>query len=490
MRGLLPGTGLIAAVLALSVAACSILPSESRPPAPTTVVAGETDTPPPSLEATPAPTESPVVEPSPAASEPPLTGIVPGSVNRTSLRLDVTYDVKTLITVASGKVEMATLLRITNASGDGIDRLELNTIAARLDGLRITESTVDDAPVKVKVEGQTLVVPLGGILPDGASTAVRVGYRATLRPRLSGSDWMFSRAGGTLAMHRWIPWISRKTPFDRPNDGEPFVTPTSAKVDVEIVTDERMDLAAPADKIVEVPAGSGRAWAFSMENVRDVSVVLAPSFNVVKAQSAGVPIRVYTRPGSSNQARLLALARDAVRASSDQLDVDYPWPGLAVVETQGGESLETPALVWLPRTENALNRTYMVHHEIAQQWFSGLVGNNQQAEPFADEAMADLMARTTLGLLRPSRCPTARLDRALTAYSGNCYYETIFVQGGLVLDDIRSRMGSGRFWGAVRAYLENNAHGIGGTRQLLGALQEASDVNLEPLLRARFPALY
>jgi len=490
MRGSRPGPGLIVAVLAGAVTACSLLPSDSPPPA-TTIVAAETDSPAPG-ETRQAPTGTPAVEPSPDTTQPPppVTGIVPGSVNRTSLELSATYDVKTLLSVGSGRIEMATLLRITNDSGDGVDRLELNTIAARLGGLRITESTVDDRHVDVRIKDQTLIVPLGGVLPNGASTAVRIGYKAALSPSFGGPDWMFTRGDGVLALHRWIPWISRAVPFARPNDAEPFVTATSPRVDVEIVTDEPMDLASAAKAVVEVPAGGGRAWAFSVENVREVSIVLAPRFDVVRGEAKGVPIRVYARPGSPNRNRLLAMAEDAVRTYTDQLGVQYPWPTLSVVETDGGEALETPGLVWVPRTKDSPNRTYATYHVIAHQWFYGLVGANAQADPFANDGAADFLARNATGTLRGSRCPTARLDRAVTAYAGQCYYEVVQVQGGLLLDQVRQRMGSARFWAGLKAYLQANKFGIGGSEQLLTALQDASSSSLTSLLRPRFPSLY
>ena len=62
---------------------------------------------------------------------------------------------------------MAARIEVTNESGEGIDRLELNTIAAKVGGIEVTESSVDDERVKIRVQDQTLVMPLGGVLPDG-----------------------------------------------------------------------------------------------------------------------------------------------------------------------------------------------------------------------------------------------------------------------------------------------------------------------------------
>ena len=444
----------------------------------------------PGATAAPGSTAAPTPEPVPTLEPGGVTAIVPGAVDRSSLALRATYRVTAAITVRTGALDVATRIEVRNESGDGIDRLELNTVAARLGNLKVTRATVDDRAVKVRVRDQTLFVPLGGVLPDGAAAIVSIAYRATLRPGSADSDWMFSRAGGTLALYRWIPWVSEAKPFDRPNIGDPFVTPTSPQVDVEILTDERMVLAAPSADVDQFTAGLGSAWSFTVRDVRDVSVLLAPDFQVTRGEVNGIPIRAYTRPGGLSGPQLLDLASAAVELESRQLGVAYPWTTLAVVETEAGPALESPGLVWIPNDFTPLNRTYAVYHTVAQQWFYGLVGSDQRAEPFAEEAPADLLARTALGTLRASRCSGDALDGPIGAYSRTCYYEVVFVQGGLLLDQLRQRIGTDRFWAAMRGYLEDNRHGIGGTRQLLEALREATRVNLLPTLRSRFPDLY
>lgn len=473
--------------VAILATACQTTPDPVRP---TNQVASETGlpTPEPTTPDATVPPSSPEPTTDPNVDAP--SSIEPGEVNRSSLDLSATYDVNALISVGTGAIEMAARIEVTNESGDGIDRLELNTIAAQLGGIEVTESSVDGERVKTRVSDQTLVMPLGGVLPHGASATVLIGYRASLRPSLSGSDWMFSNVSGTIAMHRWIPWISKEIPFGRANDGLPFVTTTSPSVEVEIVTDMPMVLASPAAKVTKLTAGGGQAWSFTVENVRDVSVALAPDFGVLEGEVQGVPIRVYSRYGAFNRDRLLGLAEAAVRADADMLGVDYPWTVLTVVETEGGDALAAPGLIWVPVNLDALNQTYAVHHVVAHEWFNGLVGSNQRTDPFAGDGMADLLARSATTNFRPSTCPIARLDLAITGYSAGCYYETVQVQGGLVLDSIRQRMGASRFWAAVRGYLEQYRYEIGGTKELLDALRDGSEINIGSILRARFPSLY
>ena len=488
-------SGFAMLIVPVLVAACQTTPQ----PSPSTLVARATDASSQPTEAPtkpPDPTVPPATEPPPSPSPttdpntPPPPSIEPGEVDRSSMNVSATYDVNALVSVGTGDIEMAARIEVTNESGRSIDRLELNTIAARLGNIDVTESSVDGERVKTRVNGQTLMVPLDGVLPDGGSATILIGYRAQLRPGVTGADWMFSYAGGTIALHRWIPWVSRAIPFGSPNEGLPFVTASSPSVEVEIVTDMPMTLAAPAADIQKLTAGRGQAWAFKVENVRDVSVVLAPDFGVTEAQVRGVPVRVYSRYGAINRDQLYAIAEAALRIDEDTLGVEYPWTVLNVVETEGGDGLETPGLVWIPKNLDLLNKTYLVHHVIAHQWFYGLVGYNQRTDPFAGDAMADLLARTATGNLRSSNCPAARLDLPITAYSPACYYEGLKLGGALALDQIRLQMGPNRFWGAVRRYLEDNRYGIGGTKVLLDALRDGSDVDIRGILRARFPSLY
>ena len=491
--------GPVSLVAVLVVAACA--PNGPRP-AQSQQVAGETDVAIASAQprATSDTSPGPIVDPSPSAALPvspqptdapaPPTAIRSGTVDRASLAVSATYRVNATITVRTGALDVTTRIMATNQSGAGIDRLELNTIAAALGGIRVTTATVDDAPVKVAIKDQTVIVPLGGTLPDGKSVIVTIAYRATLQKDLKGSNWMFTRSGGTLALYRWIPWISAAVPFGRPNNGEPFVTPSSPKVDIEILTDEPMVLAAPAADVEAYAAGAGNDWSFSLRNVRDVSVVLAPNFGVATGDADGIPIRAYTRPGGPSGAQLVRQASAAISAQASLLGVAYPWTTLTVVETPGGVGLESPGLIWIPDHLDSRNRTYAVYQGVAHQWFYGLVGNDQRDEPFADEGPSDLMARTTLGTLRASRCPRTPLDRTIAAYTHACYYEVVLVQGGRLLDDLRRQMGTNAFWKAMGGYLETNRYGLGGTRKLLDALQAASRVNLLPLIRPRFPTLY
>ncbi|MEA2652937.1 MAG: hypothetical protein QOI37_164, partial [Chloroflexota bacterium] len=161
--------------------------------------------------------------------------IVAGSVGRSSLFLDATYDATLRIAWVARTISVDSIATIRNTSGGPIDRIELNTIAARLGAIRLQPVLVDGVVVRATVSDQTIIVPLGGVLPPGGTTTVRIRYRATVRSNLAGSNWMFTRTNGVLDLYRWLPWVSRRIAFSRPNHGDPFETPSSRSVRVRIV---------------------------------------------------------------------------------------------------------------------------------------------------------------------------------------------------------------------------------------------------------------
>ncbi|HEX7473460.1 MAG TPA: hypothetical protein VF323_10280 [Candidatus Limnocylindrales bacterium] len=425
---------------------------------------------------------------SPAASATTLAGaassIVPGRVDRTSFALVGRYSVSLGLRFDPGKIDVFTGIDVRNASSGPIDRLELNTIAARVGQMRLGTVSVDGRRVPATVDDQTIVVPLGGILPPGASTFVRVHYSATLRRTLSGSDWLFAKANGIVDLYRWIPWLSLRRPFDRPNNGDPFLTVASPLVRVTIATDRPLVVAATGRRV----AKQGLVQTFEARDVRDMTITASPFYRRTTTTVGSTTIQVYAKPGFP-AATVRGYARTAI-ARMGALAGAYPYATYTIAQSAGGDGMESPELSWIPAGPTGSHLRWLVTHETAHQWFYGLVGNDQARQPFADEAMADELARYVTGIRRASRCPTGRLDRSIYAYSNACYFEVVYVQGSTFLDGLRKRMGNAAFWSAVRGYVAAHRLGIATTKQLLTALDDGTPLDLRPLLHTRFPSLF
>jgi hypothetical protein len=424
--------------------------------------------------------------PTVAAASPVGVGqIVAGSVDRASIHLEARYDVGLRLNWGTRAVRVSSTATIRNTSGGPIDRIELNTAAARLGGLSILGAKVDGISVTATVKDQTITVPLGGILPAGATTKVYLKYGARLRSGLSGSsDWMFTKANGIVDMYRWLPWISAPRAFTRASHGDPFVTPTSPYVRVRIVSDRKLVYATSGDRVKV----DGLEQTFEARNVRDFTVTAAPDFRTSSTKVGSITVIGYAR----TSAMATKLRDEGARALSklQPLLGSYPYGSYRVAQSAGGYAMESPRLSWIPYGVASSRLRYLVTHETAHQWFYGLVGSDQAREPFTDEAAADFVTRYVLGTKRSSSCATARLDRTIYDYSKACYYEIIYIQGGNLLDATRKKMGSTAFWTALRSYVAEHRHRLAPTKTLLDWLDDATSQDLSQTFAPRFPRLY
>ena len=113
-------------------------------------------------------------------------------------------------------------------------------------------------------------------------------------------------------MHRWIPWVSRKRRFERPNHGDPFVTPVSPRVTVRIRTDVPLAFGNTGG-LVDTTDG-GRTKTFRATSVRDFVVTAATDYRSGRRQVGDTEVRVISRPGFP-AGRTLDAAEGALRSS-------------------------------------------------------------------------------------------------------------------------------------------------------------------------------
>lgn len=142
---------------------------------------------------------------------------------------------------------------------------------------------------------------------------------------------------------------------------------------------------------------STKTETYQAANVHDFAWVASRRY--VKTETAwnGIKIYVLLPAGyETDSPRIHAAARQALQYYSGQYG-PYPYPCLTIGYTSLGFAMEYPTLVmedfpdeldgWF---SNGLYST--LGHEIAHQWWYGMVGNNEHAEPFMDESFAEYAA--------------------------------------------------------------------------------------------------
>jgi aminopeptidase N len=114
-------------------------------------------------------------------------------------------------------------------------------------------------------------------------------------------------------------------------------------------------------------------------------------------------------------------------------------------------------------------------HELAHQWFYGLVGNNQSRNPFLDEGMATYAegrGENSLAEIRAMSIPPdarGQLDEQMPFWSQhrNSYYRGVYVQGAQAVASLGP---VDRVDCALRTYVATNAYRIARAADLVKAM--------------------
>jgi hypothetical protein len=416
---------------------------------------------------------------------------------RTSLEAGEAYEIVAGLDVAAGRLDAVETIRLTNRAALPLTYVNL-TVQPRAFGFyqEAGPVTVDGEPARTAwTTGTNLRVQLPASLAPRASASLRLPFRLIVGSAGGAFTARLSRDRGVLSLGQWLPMVSPER--DVYAVGDPRITRSAERIRLELTTTAPLPRDAVAcPGLLEAPAGSGTRWVCEIENARDFSFVVNPRFRLTERTVGDTRMRVYTETVTGE--RTADLAQDAL-TRLEPLYGPYPWPDLVLAEVgaDGGFSMEYPAAIHLTRTK--VVDTYVLYHEVAHQWFYAQLGNDQQREPWLDEAFADFTARYLMGIGR-SQCSTRPVDSSVFDWpagpttggdwlSCDGYFHTVFYKGSEFLNAIRTAMGDAAFFAALREHIAENRFGTTTARRLLGHLQDSTDADLAPIF-ARYLAAY
>jgi hypothetical protein len=232
------------------------------------------------------------------------------------------------------------------------------------------------------VRCSALEVRLGAPVAPGATGSVSL----RLRVRGRRASDRFGRIAGTAFLGNVIPVLAVEDANGLHRErytalGESFYS-LSASWDATLRLPARLRAATTGAVRSENVAGARRTLSVHSDQARDFALAIG-HLRRRTTSVAGVNVRVHFGPGTGGVRRSVRAARRAVRALSRRLGA-YGSSELDVVLFRNARiaGMEYPELVFsLPVGE-------VVTHEVAHQWWYGLVGNNQFSEPWLDESFA------------------------------------------------------------------------------------------------------
>ena len=418
------------------------------------------------------------------------TGLLtaPAAAAEAPLRVSQRYVITATLDVGTGRLDAVQVLELTNRSLRPMAHVNLSVLPRALGYLTMDDTvTVDGEEVEPAWTTSTnLRVPLDRLETD-ATARISLPFRLDVGRSPGAFTARTSRENGVISFGHWFPIVS--TEHDMYGIGDPQVSFTADAIRLELRTTTTLGRNAVAcPGLVTAPATSGTSWVCESIDVRDFAFVVNPRFRLTTRTAGDIEIRVHTE--TVDGARTADLARQGLIGLEEAYG-EYPWPDLVLAEVGaiGGFSMEYPRMIHLTREKVA--DPYIVYHEIAHQWFYAQVGNDQQREPWVDEAFADFSARYLMGI-DDNACSTRPLDSDVFAWEAGAttggdwnscdgYLHAVLYQGNSFVSDVRAAMGDDAFFGAMREWVATHRGGFVTGRTLLLHLLRRTDADLLPI---------
>jgi hypothetical protein len=497
-------------VLVTAAPNASATPTPFQPQAPSTAVlniiltemAAQSQTPAATQTSTPEPASpTPAEVSTPVPSEPPATSAPSAARTLYSLHLTLDY--------AGHAAAVNESIRYINDTGQSLPSVvlavepnlwtgcfELDQLGQ--DGAELTDYTLT---------GQRLTIPLPQMLAPGAATTFSIGYSLSLPWK--SAEGIFGYRTNQMNLANWYPFI---VPFDGDwvlhdpwGYGEHLVYDT-ADYDVYVqVNDPNVVLAASAPG--EVGGGSTH---YQLEAARTFVLSASDSYKVDESAVGPVKIEAYYFAGHEDANKAVVwMATQSIGLYQVKF-APYPHQSLSIVETDVADGEEFEGLVFLASkfytdyNGSAKSNLFTIGtHEIAHQWWFGLVGNDQAMAPWLDEAMAVYSERIFYQYNYPNYGdwwwnfrvnyfgPSGYVDGTLYSYgSFRAYVNAVYLNGANMLDDLRTRVGDDAWFSFVQDYAASFAHRRASAYDFFAVLRRHTNRDFSDILQTYLQGQY
>ena len=267
-----------------------------------------------------------------------------------------------------------------------------------------------------------------------------------------------------------------KNPYN--SNGDPFYS-NLANYNVQILYSKNLTLASTGIQNQTKTENDLLITSISAKAVRDFAMVLGEEFNVIKTNVNNTEI-LYYYYGDKDPEKSLETSQKALTTFNNKFG-KYPYKTLSVVETGflfGG--MEYPTLVMISDDlEKYDDYTNTIVHEIAHQWWYGVVGNNEYNHGWLDESLAEYSVvvfyenNPEYEILRDVCIKNAitsytlfvdvykdvfnevdtSMNRSLDKFATEPeYVYAAYVKGMIMFDDIRNLIGDKNFFHSLQNY--------------------------------------
>ena len=365
-----------------------------------------------------------------------------------------TYMLVATLDYSAARLDVVETLRWTNLAAAQVSAINLSVIPAHAHAFELTGAvTADGVQVEARFEhyDTNLQVTFSRAVAPGQTVEIVVPFRLVVRANIGALGGRISNERGVLQFGDWFPVWSTVHGFNEVGDSQ--ATWNAETIVLDLTSTHAMHQSAIASTGALQAGASDTHWVFEAHNVRNFAFAVHPEYEAATAQVACDDriIQVEARTHSGSSARL---AQRAVRAVTlfNRLYGCYAQDTLTLAEVGSPWfSMEFPMMVFIG--SRVADDPAVIYHEVAHQWWYGMVGNDQMAEPWLDEAFAQFSAQLISGPV--AYCSTEDVGQSIyefTAWEGcDEYVATTYDRGADFLHHLRARMGDDAFFAVTKS---------------------------------------
>ncbi|HEX2697747.1 MAG TPA: M1 family aminopeptidase [Anaerolineales bacterium] len=433
----------------------------------------------------------------PAPTIPPASPVPVTARAKYTMYANLDYEAKTLAVNET--------ITYFNATGQSLDNVVL-AVEPNLwtDCFTLTSLTQNGIAItNYSLDGQGLTIYPSQPIQPGAVTTFFIGYGLAIPPKQY--EGTFGYLSYQVNLTDWYPFI---VPYsggwvlhDPWAFGEHLVY-DAADYEVNLKVDDP-DVIVAASSAPE----SVQDWTrYTLDGARTFVISASDQFKVSESAVGSAVIRSYYFAGDEDAGQALIWMATQSLGLYGVKFAPYPYPVLNIVETEAPDGQEYDGLVFLAEkfyseyNGTAKSNLFTIGtHEIAHQWWFGLVGNDQALEPWLDEALAVYSEKIFYEYNYPKYGdwwwqfrvnyfgPTGYVDSNIYSFGTfRSYVNAVYLNGANFLDDLRTRVGDDAFFAFLQDYAARFAHGRASTADFFAVLRLHTTKDFSDIMQTYF----
>jgi hypothetical protein len=417
------------------------------------------------------------------------------------------YTLYALLDYYNNQLAVDETVTYTNQTGVALNEIVMAVEPMHRGGFTMEHILLDGNALNYDLSGHRLTVYLPQPFQPGTQITLATRFRIAIPAKVKDDPYGYDVDQVNLT--EWYPFV---VPYsngwvlhDEYYLGEHLVY-DAADFDVNVkVTEGNITIAASG-----LSEPNGEWTRYRLYGARTFALSASDQFLVVDATAGGAQIRSYYYPGYETQG--LAILNAAVRAIGlwEGQFAPYPYGSLSIIQADLNDGQEYDGLIFLAtkfyNEYNGSARSNLVTigvHEIAHQWWFGLVGNDQAMEPWLDEALCVYSEAIFYKYIYPNSLdwwwqfrvnyfgPSGYVDtNVYEAPTFRAYVNAVYLNGANFLEVLNYRMGDDAFFAFLRDYASRYGRGRATAYDFFAVARQNTTADISDLIAAYFRGSY